>query len=296
MRRLWIERQEAMAGCLAKMKVYIEDHENGDTVINDVPCRKLGEVKNGQQKRFTISEDAAKVFVVADKISRNMYNEFVRIPEGREDIFLSGKNYLKPFAGNPFRFDGVTEKETVENRARTERRGSRLLLTLVIIGILAGAICGGVIGTMILLNNPETVAMEDFQVQELQITLAENFEQLEVEGYTACYASSDMAVFLLREDFGLKKGFGDLSVEEYGAMVLANNQVTASAQLRKDGDLTVFDYEYINPDTGNAYYYYTVLAKGPDAFWMVQFSAPAKNAQEHISLFRQWASSIRFAA
>ena len=295
MRRLWIERQEATAACLAKMKVYIEDRENGDTVIGDVPCRKLGEVKNGQQKRFSISEDEARVFVIADKASRSLCSECVRIPEGRDDVFLTGRNHYKPSQGNPFRFEGEVRKEAVESRKRSGSKGARLVMTLVIVGILVGAIGGGIIGTALYMNRPEPVALVEFQVEELKLTLTEAFEAVEVEGYTACFASKDAAVYLLREDFALKEGFGDLTVEEYGAMVLKNNQQTASAHLRQEEGLTVFDYGYTNPETGNAYYYYTVLVKGPDAFWMVQFSAPEKAALDKLPIFRQLAGSIRFS-
>lgn len=294
MRRLWIERQKAWAGCLAKMKVYIEDHENGDIIIHDLPCRKLGEVKNGQQKHFAISEDAAKVFVVADKISRNVYNEFVRIPAGREDVFLTGRNHLKPFSGNPFRFDGVTDEEVLENRKRVGRKGSVLLLAAVVVGILAGAIGGGLIGTAMILNDSQPAQLETYAVQGMQITLTDEFEKLDMTGYTACYSTADTAVFLLREDFSLMEGLADLSLEEYGAMVLANNGFDQTAVLRREAGLTVFDYEYTNPNSGDTFFYYTVITKGPDAFWMIQFSAPAKNAQKMIPTFQQWAKTVTF--
>lgn len=295
MRRLWIERQEAYAACLAKMKVYIEDHENGDTMINDLPCRKLGDVKNGQQKHFAISEDAAKVFVVADKASRNLYNEFVRIPAGREDVFLSGRNVLEPFAGNPFHFDGTADAEVVENRKQGSRRGARLMLAAVIVGILAGAIGGGMIGTAMILGDFQPAQLETYEVQGVRITLPDEFEKQAVAGYTACYSTADTAVFLLREDFSLMEGFADLSLEEYGAMVLSNNGFDQTVTLRQEEGLTVFDYEYTNPDSGDTFFYYTVITKGPDAFWMIQFSAPAKNAQEKIPTFQQWAKAVSFA-
>ena len=169
MRRLWIERRKATAACLVKMKVYIEDPENPDITIGDVPCRKLGELKNGQQRHFAIDEQPARVFVVADQLSRNVCNEFIRIPGGREDVFLTGQNRLKPWAGNPFRFDGEQEPEVLENRKQVERKGSRVLVASIIVGLIAGAVIGGVIGASILADVPDTVRLESRQVRELQM-------------------------------------------------------------------------------------------------------------------------------
>lgn len=294
MRRLWIERQKATAACLAKMKVYIEDHENPDTTIGDVPCRKLGELKNGQQRHFAIDEQPARVFVVADTVSRNVYNEFVRIPGGWEDVFLTGQNRLKPWAGNPFHFDGEQEPEVMENRKRTGRNGSRILLAAIIVGLIAGAVIGGVIGASILADVPDTVRLETRQVRDLQIVLPETMELQDIAGYTACYDSPEAAVFLLREDFSLLPDAQNLTLEAYGALVLANNGLEEVAQLRQEEGMTVFDYVYAD-GSGNAYSYYTVLCKGSDAFWIVLFSAPEKNAAEMFPYFRQWAKTITFS-
>ena len=296
MRRLWIKRHKAYAGCLAKMKVYIEDPENGDTTISGVLCRKLGEVQNGQQKHFSISEDAAKVFVVADKLSRNLYNEVVRIPAGREDVFLSGRNYLKPFSGNPFRFDGVTDEEVLQNRNRVKRSGSVVLAAAIIVGILAGVAAGAVVSAGLLSGGSASAQLQTFEAQGLQLSLTEDFTETNVDGYTASYASQDAAVFLLRENFSLKEGVEALSLEEYGAMVLANNSFGQSTALRSEEGLTVFDYEFTGPNTGSTYYYYTVLCKGPDAFWVVQFSTLAENARENLSFFKYCAKQISFPA
>jgi hypothetical protein len=76
-----------------------------ELVINNVPCRKLGELKNGEEKTFVIGENSAKVFVIADTLSRNYCNEYYQLPDGQDDILLSGKNNFNPASGNAFRFD-----------------------------------------------------------------------------------------------------------------------------------------------------------------------------------------------
>ena len=42
MRTLTIERKKSFVGCIAALKVYIEDPLAGELTINGVRCRKLG--------------------------------------------------------------------------------------------------------------------------------------------------------------------------------------------------------------------------------------------------------------
>jgi len=297
MRRLWITRHKAMAGCAMKMKVFIEDPEDGDTEINGVLCRKLGELKNDQQKHFNIGPEAAKVFVVADKVSRNIYNEFVEIPAGQDDVFLSGKNYLKPSEGNPFRFDGVEQEETLENRETVKRRGRGILIAAIVVGILAGIAAGIFVSASLMGDTPQMAQPQTqaFQCQELQIMLPEAFAETAVPGYTGCYSDGETAVFLMREAFAAEEGFGELSVEEYGNRILANNYMDGVTLETRDG-LTVFAKVIADEATGIDYYYYCGLFKGQDAFWMVQITTDADGASENISQFRQWLKTVALTA
>ena len=60
MRNLTITREKSFVGCLGRVKVFIEDHTYIETTINNIPCRKLGDLKNGETKTFLISEQALK--------------------------------------------------------------------------------------------------------------------------------------------------------------------------------------------------------------------------------------------
>ena len=53
------------------MRVFAEDREHGETVIDGTPCRRLGELKNGEEKTFPIEEDDIKIFVIADELSKS---------------------------------------------------------------------------------------------------------------------------------------------------------------------------------------------------------------------------------
>ncbi len=138
MRKLTIKRQKSFVGCLVKAKVYIEDTVAPETEINGVPCRKLGDLKSGEEKSFEITNSGAKLFVIADQMSKNFCNEFVNIPEGEEDVYFSGKNYFNPLSGNPFRFDGVTDEETLQNRKENVKKGGPILAVCIAVGFVAG--------------------------------------------------------------------------------------------------------------------------------------------------------------
>lgn len=296
MRRLWITRHKAAAARFAKMKVYMEDPENGDTDINGHLCRKLGELKNDQQKHFAIGSDEAKIFVVADKRSRNLRNGFVRIPEGEDDVFLAGRNYRKPGAGTYFRFDGVTEETVGKNRAAGRRKGRGLLITAIIVGILVCVLAGAAVSKAMPGNAPTTVEPQTFACRDLQITLTEEFLQTDANGYTACYSAGDTAVFLLREEFAAMEGFAELSLEDYGSRILANNGLAETVTLEEENGLTTFDWVTTDPETGTAFYYYCGLYKGPDAFWMVQVTAVEEKAAQALPQFRQWLESVTVSA
>lgn len=292
MRRLWITRRKATAACAMKMKVYIEDPENGDMEIDGTLCRKLGELKNDQQKHFNIGTEAARVYVVADKLSRNLYNEFVDIPEGEDDIFLSGRNYLSPGSGNPFRFDGVEDEAVLENRKSVKKRGRVITIAAILVGIAAGVVLGIGAASAMLKDVPQTSVSQTFACQDLQITLTEDFVPVQASGYTACYSAGDTGVFLMREPFDAKEGFGELDLNAYGAMILANNHLDEEVTLQTENGVTVFARVIPDARSGVDYYYHCGLYKGADAFWMVQITTLADGASEKVPQFRQWLQSV----
>ena len=57
MRKLTVKRTKSFVACLYTVKLYIEDISNAEITINGTPCRKLGEIKNGDEKVFEIGDD-----------------------------------------------------------------------------------------------------------------------------------------------------------------------------------------------------------------------------------------------
>lgn len=287
MRNLTIKREKSFVGSLAKMKVYIEDPTSNEMRINDVPCRKIGDLKNGETKTFQIDEQTLKVYVIADKLSKNYCNEFYQLPAGQEDVFLSGKNKFNPANGNAFRFDNNESEENIANRKRGTRKGLLILIIAAIIGAVVGySITSG-------LFSDKTPDAKDFSSNGMSISLTDEFIKTDVENYTVAYDSKNVAVFALKEAFALADGFQNYTLEQYGNLILKNNNLSASELQNLDG-LTEFEYEFTNPNTKDTYTYFSFVYKADDAFWLVQFATLTENVDEYRAQILEWAKTVSF--
>ncbi len=286
MRNLTITRTKTFVACLVKMKIYIEDHQYCELLINDTPCRKIGELKNGETKTFQIDDSAAKVFVIADKMSRNYCNEFYQLCDGTEDIFLTGKNLYNPANGNAFRFDNNETVETVKNRKRGNKKG----IIILICSAIVGGIIGFVLSSGLLFNSPPQE--KTFSSNGMTITLTDEFEEIERDPYDVVFDSSTFAVFALEEKFTDFEG-GNITFEEYTELVLKSNGLEGT-QIKINDGLHSFEYEATNSDTNETYTYFTYIYETDDSFWLVQFATLSENAEEHRSQITTWAKSVTF--
>lgn len=288
MRNLTIKRKKRFVACLAKARIYLEDPTSNELLINNVPCRKIGELKNGEEKTFQIEEREAKVFVICDKLSRGFCSEYYQLPEGQEDISLSGQNNFNPAAGNAFRFDNNDNEEAVANRKRSTRRG---IFVLIAAGI-AGAIGGYAITSLLLFNTPASA--KTFSSDGVNITLTEAFQETDVEGFTVTYGSRDVAVFIIKEPFTLLDSFEDYSLEQYADLVIQSNNLDTSQEKTNDGLIT-FEFNSVNPSTNENYHYFAYVFKSDDAFWLIQFSTLSENVDTYSEQIHEWAKSINFS-
>lgn len=287
MRNLTVKRNKSFVGCLAKIKIYIEDPVNEETRINGVPCRKLGVLKNGEEKTFTIGTGATKIFAIADQTSRNYCNDYYPVPAGEEDVHLSGKNQYKPSAGNPFYFDGVSDENVLENRKRGKKRGILVLIVAAILGFAIGILNSGLLSQD--QGEPAT-----FTEKGMTITLTDAFEMTTYDGFDVCYESREAVVFALKESFSLAEGLENYTLAEYGGLIIEGNGMTGVELQTADG-LTWFEYSYEDSETDDAYFYYAVIYKTDDAFWMIQFAAEQSQREEYAPLFAEWAKSVSFS-
>ena len=291
MRYLTIRREKSFVGCLMKSKVYIEDPYYGDTTIGGVRCRKLGDLKNGTEVTFTIGDEAARVYVICDKMSRNYCNDFFLVPAGNFNVLLVGKHEMNPATGNAFRFYGNDHPEAVENRKRGSRVGLTVLIVAIVIGFLVGLL-SGIMGAMDEEAQPKT-----FTTGDITITLTDEFEEGTLDGYDAVWESWDMMVVVLQEPFDtlteVMEDPATATVREFAELHRDSNEKTAPIETRNG--LTRYCYEWENEENGVTYRYYTYLFKSDDSFWMVQFFLDAEDAAEYQDLIPQWAQSVTFA-
>lgn len=279
MRNFIITREKSFVGCFGVMKVYIEDSLSPEITINNTPCRKLGTLKNGEQKSFPVDDTSARVFVIADKLSKNFCNEFFDIPAGSFDVALKGKNHYNPFAGNPFRFEGTANEEVLANRKKTRRKSYIFMAIALVVGLIAGFI-GGFFGT-------EAVAPETFTREGMSITLTNEFMYVPQDGFTLCYGSENYSVFAIREEFSL---FDEkLSLYEYAGLVVADSDI----EVADYEDLVCFEYAAEGED-GTEYCYFATVFEAEDSFWLVQFASEAPKYEEAFPSFVEWAKSVTF--
>ena len=263
MRNLTITRRKSLVGCAMKDQVYIRDELAYDIFIDGVPCRKIGNIKNGESKTFQIEEEEQQVFLIADKVSKDYCNATVTIPEGQEDIALSGIHKFY-FGSNPFRFDCVQlSEEQLAKQKKNNRKGAVIMIAASIIGLAIGLLLSrGLFG-------------------------AEKASPTEVEGFFSFYRSKSAMVFTVREEETL---FGDITLEEYGDLVLKANGRTGIKMNQDEGFIW---FEYTDTPEEQEIYYLVVCCRSEDAFWIVNFATPATNRDQYKETFLSWAKSIK---
>ena len=288
MRKLTIERKKSVVACLAYMNVFIEDPSSNDLEIDGVSCRKLGIVKNGETVTFEIGEEAAKVYAIADQLSKNYCCDRLEIPAGTEDVSLSGKNRYNPATGNAFRFDGNNSEEAKAFRKKGLKKGIGVVAVLAVIAVVIGVVFGFVFISLGKAH-PKT-----FEFKGMNITLTDRFEEEPQEDdEVTCFASNPVAVYVVRDPFSAYEGLEDYTAAEYRDLVIEYNDIGEHSLLEEEGH-TGFEYSFSVPDSDETYHYFTYVCKGYDAFYIVDFLSTEKYAKNHSKEIRKWFDSIIF--
>lgn len=282
MRYLTIKREKSFVGCISTMKVYIEDPISGTTKINGVRCSKLGDLKNGEENVFLIPETEAKLFVIADRMSKNIYNEFYQIPAGVENIFLSGKNKYNPIAGNPFRFNGVTDEAVLKNRKKVNKRGLIVLIVAAVIGFFIGLIPSLTGGT----GEPEV-----FYNDGIEITLTDEFSETHFDGFDNAYISDDVAVVIYEESFADIESEGIYSVDDYAKAFVDANGLIGVEPKKIDRMLCM---EYSATISDETYVYNAFVYETEDSYLVVQFYTLQEMSAEYKDSILEWAKTVNY--
>ena len=133
-----------------------------------------------------------------------------------------------------------------------------------------------------------------YTCEELSITLNEGYVETEMEGYTTCFDSPTVAVFVLREEFSLMVGIEDYTLDQYADLVMQANSVRNPQRADTEG-LTCMKYSYFNAEKNEEYTYLTFLYKSDNAFWMVQFACKSEYYAEHEAYFIERAKTVTFS-
>lgn len=276
MRNLTIKRHKSFVGCAVKDKVYIQDFAASELMIDGVPCRKLGEVKNGQEATFQIDDTEQKVFLIADTVSKEYCNASVTVPAGSEDVSYAGKHHFV-LGSNPFRFDG---QEVSADQKKKGRKG----IIILIAALIGGLIVGNLIGNLLFNNEPDP---KTFTEGDVTITLTDEFEVAQYEDFHACFESRTAAVFVLKEE--AEYFDEDTTLEEYVELSLEVNE-TPELEIQKTGDR--YYVEYVEEVEGEEYFYMVFFYMNEDAFYVVNFSTPEANRDLYKDDFALWAASV----
>ena len=293
MRKLTIKREKSFVGCAAKMQIYISDFssselemplhtvdpETGKDKVEMISCRKLGELKSGEEATFEIASEAAMIFVIADKASKDFCNDCYPIKAGEEDIALSGKNKFNPAAGNAFRFND-NDVNMAANRKKSTGKGVLFIIAAAIIGILIGYF--GMSTIMSGMSSKEKI----FTAGPMSITLNESFEQQHSNGYYAVYGAKKAVAFVSTTAIMNDNVTYNYTTQEYATLISA--EITNSPVIT-DGDLTYFVYE-----SGESYTHYSYVYKNSEDFWVIDFVVESKMAKRYSDDIAKWAGSVKF--
>lgn len=284
MRNLTIKREESFIGKLFSAKVYIADEFEGDKIeIAGKKCRYLGSIKNGGEKTFEITNEKCRVFVISDKITKDIHNDFYTISAGQRDLTITGKNQCNILNFGAFMFDGMPTREMARNRQYNKTLGSIVISCFLVICLVLGLIFGLASG-----NN------KTFKYENMRITLNKDFTETSVNGWEFCFSSLDATIFGRKEtieDYPLLEGF---SLNEYSSLVLSNTKIDSSVELKKHNDYYYFSYVSNNVGGKGDVMYYAMMFDAPDGFMVAYFSCLAEKVETLGPQIFEWADSVRF--
>ncbi|MBQ9107183.1 MAG: hypothetical protein IJY56_04760 [Clostridia bacterium] len=284
MRKLILTRRKSSVASLLSMAVYAEDPVHGDRQFDDVPCRLIGHVKNGEEKTFYIEESALRIFVVADSLVKGNSSDFYPIPAGTQDVYLSGRTYYNPANGNAFLFDGVTDKAVLDHRKKKVKRGIIILVVATIIGAVIGF-------TMSYFDKPDPKVFSD---SGFEITLNDDFIKVDEDGYDVCYGSEDVTVLVSSENIASShRVTKDTTLTEY-ARIIIDNSLFDPEPLIKEKDGLVYLETELPSDDGIMLYFMISFFKTDDSFKMVYISCDSSEINELRTEIHDYARSVKF--
>ncbi len=282
MRKVYLTRDKSFVGFLGKLNVYIEDHDNSELTISGIPCKKVCQVKNGETVSFDIGDEAVKVIVIADRLSKDLCNDYYQVPAGIGDVEIGGKCTYNPGAGNPFRFHGVTDEDALANRKRSGRKGIITTVIAIAIGIVIG---------LVLSMDTWLVKDKQFVADEFEITLTTEFAE-DYDDSVYYFGSRDCSVAVYSYHYNEYAQITSMTEREFLNLHKDNGSFSISAEMKEESGLMVVE-ERAESSQGDIRSYLTVFIKAEDAFFLFEFGCETDKYPEYRAQFIEWAKTIK---
>ena len=289
MRELTVKRRKSFVGCVMTLKVYIEDGEAGDMIICGVRCRKLGDLKNGEEKTFEVGEASARVFAICDAITKDYCNDLYILPEGEESVSISGVCKFNLFNGNAFRFDGAPCEEALRNRKKYRKYGTVIMIAAIIVGVITGTAVG-----LFIIPKLKAPSAKTFSSNGVSITLNTSFKEEKTENILFSVRSKSVWVFSSKDDFTSYPGLGEWTLDEYADLIAKTDKFENVSEVKHDNGLTYLTYDFTDKSSGNVLTYFTSFYKTDSAFWIVQFTTTKSAAEKYRPDIIKWAQTVKF--
>lgn len=132
-----------------------------------------------------------------------------------------------------------------------------------------------------------------FSNNGFNIMLNSQFEESSTEGATVCYACESAIVMSNKETFEQLSQIGldsNSTLYDYANCVFQNNGQDFELYESPDGSYLCFNYQATVDD--NNIYYFAVINKGSDAFWITNFGCLYEYAEQYQPIFESWADTI----
>ena len=280
MRYLTVQRTKSAIDFFVKIKVYIEDPTSNEILIQGVPCRKIGELKNGEHQSFMIGDEKLRIYIMSMKIDKNICPDFYEIPAGTENVFLTCKFTWHPLLGDICRFEGFPTEEMKYRRKQCLKKGFWIVpLTIIIYAVLIIAVL------KIPFNKPQPKV---FTNCGMSITLNEDFVTEDKNDVYAVYTSNEIFIGIARAPLG---NFADCSAAEFCDKRIETNRFDTVTQ-QKDG-LTFYEYE-VTYSKNNQWHHITFVYKTDEPFYLANFSIRKDLYDDYKDDIFEYAKSVTF--
>jgi len=134
---------------------------------------------------------------------------------------------------------------------------------------------------------------ETHEYEKFSIEIPDVFKEVEVEGYAAYFVRDNVYVWAIEDDFINLDGSSEWDISEYANRIHFVNEEKSPTPISVEEGLTFIEYTVLNESKKITFTYLTVMYKGSDAFWMVQFACDQNIYAEYKPHFISWAKTVK---